>query len=68
MIRTAKLAVVLMAVFLVVGCGGSGAQGSSESPDGEEAADFAATTLQGDEFNLTDKRGEVVALFFMAGY
>ncbi len=66
--RTITLAAMLMAILSIVGCGGSGAQGSSESPDGEEAADFTATTLQGDEFNLTDKRGEVVALFFMAGY
>ncbi len=56
--------VMLMVVVLpIAGCGGSGA-GSV----GEEAADFSVTTLEGDEFNLADKRGEVVALFFMAGW
>ncbi len=57
--RTVALAAVLTVVFSIAGCGGSGAQG---------IADFTATTLEGDEFNLADKRGEVVALYFMAAY
>ncbi|MBA3472918.1 MAG: hypothetical protein H0T57_06745 [Rubrobacter sp.] len=61
--RTITLAAMLMAILSIAGCGGSGA-GSS----GEEAADFSVTTLDGDEFNLADKRGEVVALYFMAAY
>ncbi len=73
MIRTVMLAAMLVGMLSVAGCGGSGAQeGSSESSGGkevgEEAPDFTATTLQGNEFNLAEKRGEVVALFFMAGY
>ena len=74
MIRTITLAVMLMAILSVTGCGGPGAQeGSGEgSSGGEEAAEgapnFSVTTLEGDEFRLADKRGEVVALFFMAGY
>ncbi len=55
--------VMLMVVLSLAACGGSGA-GSV----GEEAADFGLTTLEGDEFNLAEKRGEVVALFFMAGW
>ena len=30
--------------------------------------DFSVTTLEGKEFDLSEKRGEVVALFFMAGW
>ena len=30
--------------------------------------DFSVTTLEGERFDLSEKRGEVVALFFMAGY
>ena len=52
------LASVLLASLLVAGCGGAGG----------EASDFAVTTVEGDEFALADKRGEVVALYFMAGY
>ena len=62
--RAAMLAAMLLTVLLsVAACGGSGA-GSG----GEEAADFSATTLEGEEFGLEEKRGEVVALYFMAAY
>ncbi len=54
-------AMMLVAVLAVAACGGSGA-------GGEEAADFSATTLEGEEFGLAEKRGEVVALYFMAAY
>lgn len=57
------LAMMLMAALSIAGCGGSGA-GSV----GEEAADFSVTTLDGEEFSLAEKRGEVVALYFMAGW
>ncbi len=30
--------------------------------------DFSVTTLEGERFDLSEKRGEVVALFFMAGW
>ncbi len=56
--RAVLLAAMLMAIPSIAGCGGSGAQGTN----------FSATTLEGDEFGLADKRGEVVALYFMAGY
>jgi ABC-type glycerol-3-phosphate transport system substrate-binding protein len=60
--RVATLAAMLLAAVLAVaGCGGSGS-------GGEEAADFSATTLEGEEFELQEKRGEVVALYFMAAY
>ncbi len=52
------------------------------NPSGEDASDvdteqassstggkdFSVTTLEGKEFNLSEKRGEVVALYFMAGW
>ncbi len=62
--RATMLAAMLLTVMLsVAACGGSGA-----SSGGEEAADFSATTLEGKEFGLEEKRGEVVALYFMAAY
>lgn len=33
-----------------------------------EPINFTATTFDGEEFDLADKRGEVVALYFMAGW
>jgi len=54
---------MLTVMLSIPACGGSG--GSSV---GEEAADFSVTMIEGDEFNLADKRGEVVALYFMAAY
>ncbi|MCA1731146.1 MAG: hypothetical protein LC751_17640 [Actinobacteria bacterium] len=62
MSRTIGLIAVLIAALSVAACGGSNAGSSGE------ASDFSATTLEGDEFSLSDKRGEVVALYFMAGY
>ncbi len=47
---------------------GASAEQASDASNGEEAPDFGLTTLEGDEFNLADKRGEVVALFFTAGW
>lgn len=35
---------------------------------GDKATNFTTTTLGGEEFELSDKRGEVVALYFMAGW
>ncbi len=63
------LAALLIAALSITACGGSGAQeGASASSGGEEAADFSVTTLDGEEFRLADKRGEIVALYFMAAY
>ena len=62
------LAALLIAALSITACGGSGTQGSSASSDGEEAADFGVTTLDGEGFSLAEKRGEVVALYFMAAY
>ena len=62
------LAALLIATLSITACGGSGTQGSSASSDGEEAADFNVATLDGEGFGLADKRGEVVALYFMAAY
>lgn len=49
------------AVFLL---GGS----SSATAGADRAPDFSLTTLDGEEFNMADKRGKVVALFVMAGW
>jgi peroxiredoxin len=43
------------------------AQAGSDSI-GEKAPTFTATTLDGGKFELAEKRGEVVALYFMAGW
>jgi hypothetical protein len=61
--RAVLLAAMLTVMLSIPACGGSG--GSSI---GEKAADFSVTTIEGDEFNLAAKRGEVVALYFMAAY
>lgn len=63
MSKATMLAVLSIIMLPIAACGGSGA-GSV----GEEVADFSLATLEGDEFRLADKRGEVVALFFMAGW
>lgn len=47
---------------------GSSAGRSSSGSGGELAPNFAVTTLDGEKFQLSEKRGEVVALFFMAGW
>jgi hypothetical protein len=55
---TSKATALLAAVLsITAACGGTG-----------QVSSFDATTLEGDEFNLAEKRGEVVALYFMAGY
>jgi len=46
----------------------SGADTKQASSDGEGSEDFSVTTLGGERFDLSESRGEVVALFFMAGY
>jgi mercuric ion transport protein len=65
-------------VVLAAGaCGGSGGgqpasgvreDSPAENTGGAVAADFTIETLDGKEFNLAEKRGEVVALYFMAGW
>lgn len=57
MSKATKLAAVVITVLSVAACGGS-----------SQASDFSATTLEGEEFSLEEKRGEVVALYFMAAY
>lgn len=46
-------------MLLAGACGGGG---------GGAVSDFGASTVEGEEFSLSEKRGEVVALYFMAGY
>ncbi|MCA1719282.1 MAG: hypothetical protein LC781_21480 [Actinobacteria bacterium] len=57
-IKAVLLAAVSLAMFSITACSGAG-----NSP-----SDFSATTLEGEEFGLAQKRGEVVALYFMAAY
>jgi hypothetical protein len=57
-IKAVLLAAVSLAMLSITAC-----SGASTAP-----SDFSATTLEGDEVSLAEKRGEVVALYFMAGY
>lgn len=53
------------------GNGGQDASGTGTkraSSSGEGSGDFSVTTLEGKEFDLSGGRGEVVALYFMAGW
>lgn len=71
-LRGAALAVVVLAALLASACGGSGDSAGSTTQGGgtQEAAaeNFTVTTLDGEEFELADRRGDVVALYFMAGW
>ena len=58
MSRGVLLVAMLVTILSTEACCWSGARGT----------DFGATTLEGDEFRLAEKRGEVVALYFMAAY
>ncbi len=54
-----------------VGSGGedaSGADAKQAGSSGEGTEDFSVTTLEGERFDLSGDQGDVVALFFMAGY
>jgi hypothetical protein len=55
--KTTALAALLAAVLSITACGGTG-----------QTSDFSATTLEGEEFGLAQKWGEVVAFYFMAAY
>jgi hypothetical protein len=57
-IRAMLPAALLLAMLSITACSGPGSQ----------ASDFNATTLEGEQFGLAQKRGEVVALYFMAAY
>ncbi len=61
MIRAVLLIAMLFAVLSIAACGGSGASGADATAPSIE-------TLDGEEFDLAAKRGEVVALYFMAGW
>ncbi len=66
------LTVVSVVILSLVARGGVGqqsgndAQGAGSSGEGSE--DFSVTTLEGERFDLSEKQGEVVALYFMAGW
>ncbi len=58
MSKVIKPIAVLLLTLSLAACGGYGVPQS----------DFSVTSLEGEEFKLAEKRGEVVALYFMAGY
>jgi hypothetical protein len=64
--------VLSVVVLSLVACGGGGQQLGTDAQragsSGEGSEDFSVTTLEGEEFVLSDTRGEVVALYFMAGW
>ena len=69
------MAGLLVTALVASACGGPGeARSAGEaSGDGVEGSGAGVPgakieTLDGEEFDLADKRGEVVALFFMAGW
>ncbi|BBL79257.1 hypothetical protein RxyAA322_11110 [Rubrobacter xylanophilus] len=79
--RRGVLLAVGLALLALAGCGAQvSSNGSPGSPapqsassagstaTGREAPNLSIKTLDGEEFNLKDKRGEVVALYFMAGW
>jgi peroxiredoxin len=75
--RVAALAALLLTVLTASACGGPGdapsasaadSEGGSESSVASGATGAKIETLDGKEFDLADKRGEVVALYFMAGW
>ena len=76
-VRAVALAALLLTVLAASACGGfgdarsaaeAGGKGSERSGAGVAAAGAKIETLYGEEFDLADKRGEVVALYFMAGW
>lgn len=75
---TTALALAMVATLALAGCGIESTGNQSDTPPagaGETSAsggggvdNFTVTTLDGKKFELADKRGEVVALYFMAGW
>jgi cytochrome oxidase Cu insertion factor (SCO1/SenC/PrrC family) len=80
LMKTTKLfvlTVLSVAVLSLAACGGGGQQSGvppegngaeQASSSGEGSEDFSVTTLEGERFDLSESRGEVVALYFMAGW
>jgi peroxiredoxin len=77
--RVVALAALSLAVLAAAGCGGPGQGRSAAEADGvggAESSDAGAggaasakiETLDGEQFDLAEKRGEVVALYFIAGW
>ncbi len=77
--RVAASAALLLTVLVAAGCGRPGDASSAAEADGGGgtessgagtvgAASVKIETLDGEEFDLAEKRGEVVALYFIAGW
>lgn len=75
-VRAVALAALLVTALVASACGGPGEARSAGEASGNGVEGSGAgvpggakiKTLDGEEFDLADKRGEVVALFFMAGW
>jgi thiol-disulfide isomerase/thioredoxin len=68
--------IAVLAAFLSAACGVSGNHQNADANSSRERArsesvattDLRITTLEGGEFHLAEKRGRVVALYFMASW
>ncbi len=58
-------ALLMMGVFLVVGCGGSDPGGGASV---KTAPDFSGITLEGSQVSLSEYRGKPLVLAFMASW
>lgn len=67
--RLFMLTVLWVAVLFFAACGGSSRQsGTSSESDALGGEGFSVTTIEGERVDLSGGRGEVVALYFMAGW
>ncbi len=64
--RLFVLAVLSVAALSLEACGENGAD--TERAGSSAGGDFSVTTLEGERFDLSGGTGEVVALYFMAGW
>jgi cytochrome oxidase Cu insertion factor (SCO1/SenC/PrrC family) len=70
--RLVVLTALSVVVLSLAACSGGGQQSGTNAEragsSSEGSEDFSVTTLEGERFNLSKKQGEVVALYFMAGW
>ena len=67
--RLFMLMVLWVAVLFFAACGGEGRQsGTPSEGDAPGGEDFSVKTIEGERFDLSGGRSEVVALYIMAGW
>ena len=67
--RLFMLMVLWVAVLFFAACGGEGRQSGTPSEGGAPGGeDFSVKTIEGERFDLSGGRSEVVVLYFMAGW